>query len=74
MHLLLVVRLGTLGLNVLLDAVDGRLVGDQTFLDLVQAVVDVVLQDPVPHSVVLHGVVGRLLGNVAAIRANLLLD
>lgn len=57
----LVVLFSSLGFDVLLDSVDLRLVGDKTFLLLVQPVVDVALQDLVLSSVMLHRVVGRLL-------------
>jgi len=57
----LVVRLGTLGLDVLLDRVDLRLVLDQLLLYVIQTVVDVALQDLILFGVVFHGVIGHLL-------------
>lgn len=57
----LVVALGALALDVLLDGVDLGLVADQLLLDVVQAVVDVTLQDLILLGVVLHGVVRHLL-------------
>ena len=74
LHLLLIIGLGTLGFNVLLNAVDGRLVRDQTLLNLVKAIVDLVLENHVAPRVVLHCVEGRLLGKASAVRANLLPD
>ena len=56
----LVVGLGTLGLDILLDGVDLRLVLDKLLLDVVQTDIDVALQDLVLLSVVLHRVVGHL--------------
>ena len=70
--MLLVVRLSTLSLNVLLNAVNSRLVGDQTLLDFVEAVVDLVLEDHVAPGVVLHGVERRLLGKTSTVGTNLL--
>ncbi len=57
----LVVRLGALGLDVLLDRVDLRLVLDQLLLYVIQTVVDVALQDLILFGVVFHGVIGHLL-------------
>jgi hypothetical protein len=57
----LVVALRALRLDVLLDRVDLRLVLYQLFLDVVQPVVDIGLEDLVLLGVVLHGVVGHLL-------------
>lgn len=72
--MLLIVRLCALGLDVLLDAVDGGLVGDKALLDLIEAVVNLILEDHVTASVMLHGVVGRLLGHASAVGADLLAD
>lgn len=74
LHLLLVVALSTLSLNVLLDAVDGRLVGDQALLNLVETVVNLVLKDHVTAGIMLHGVISRLLGDAGAVSGHLLLD
>ena len=70
--MLLVVRLGALSLNILLDAVNCGLVRDQTLLDFVQSVVNLVLKDHVTTSVVLHGVISRLLGKPGPISTHLL--
>lgn len=72
LHLLLVVRLSTLGLNILLDTIDGRFILDQTFLDLIQSIVDLVLEDHVAASVVLHRVISRLLGDSSPVGTHLL--
>ena len=74
LHLLLIVRLGAFSLNILLDAVDSRLVGDQTLLNLVETVVDLVLEDHITAGIVLHRVVSSLLSNTSSIRADLLAD
>lgn len=74
MHLLLVVRFGTLSLDVLLNAIDGRLVHDQALLNLVQTVVVLVLEDHVTTSIVLHRVVGRLLGQGGTVSTDLVAD
>ena len=70
--MLLVVGLGALGLNILLDAVNCRLVGDQTLLNFVQSVVNFVLKDHVTTSVMLHGMISRLLCEPGPIGAYLL--
>ena len=72
LHLLLVVRLGALSLDILLDAVNCGLVRDQTLLNFVQSVVNLVLKDHVTTSVMLHGMVGRLLSKPGPIGAHLL--
>lgn len=59
---MLIVRLSTLGLNVLLNGVDLRLVFDQLLLDVVQPVVDVTCKDRVLLGVVLDRMVSDLLG------------
>ena len=58
---MLVVAFGALGLNVLLDGVDRRLILNKLLLDVVESVVDLVAKDLVLLGVVLHGVVGHLL-------------
>ena len=72
LHLLLVVRLSTLGLNVLLNTINGRFILDQTFLNLIQSVVDLVLEDHVAASVVLHRVISRLLSDSSPVGTDLL--
>jgi hypothetical protein len=57
----LVVRLGPLGLDVLLNRVDLRLVLDQLLLDIIQPVVDVTLQYLILLGVMLHRVISHLL-------------
>lgn len=54
LELVLVVALGSLGLDVLLDGVDLRLVLDQLLLDVVQSVVNLVSKDLVLLRIVLH--------------------
>ena len=70
----MVVGFGALGLDVLLDAVNGRFVRNQSFLDLVQAIVDLVLEDHVAPSVMLHRMVRRLLRKRGAVLAHLAPD
>jgi len=70
----LVVRFCALGLNVLLDAVDLRLVADQTLLNVVQSVVDVGLQNLVLAGFVLHSVESGLLLQLALILFNHVFD
>ena len=70
----LVVLLSALGLDVLLDSVDLGLVGYQSFLLLVESVVDVALQNLVLAGVVFHGVVSRLLAQTHLILADQHLD
>lgn len=60
----LIVTLGTLRLDVLLNRVNLTLVANQALLDLVQPVVDVTLQNLVLPSFVLHGTVICLLAQL----------
>ena len=69
-----VVLLGAFSLDVLLDGVDLGLVGYQSLLLFVEAVVDVALQNLVLTRVVLHRVEGRLLAQAHLIVADHLLD
>ena len=57
----LVVGLGTLCLDVLLDRVDLRLVLNQLLLDVIQSIVNVALEDLILLRVVLHRMVCHLL-------------
>lgn len=57
----MIVRFRTLGLNVLLDSKDLRLILDKFLLNVIQAVVDFVLHDLVLLGVMLHGMVSHLL-------------
>ena len=61
LELLLIVGLGALGLNVLLDGIDLALVVNQLLLDVVQSIVDVGLQNLVLLRVVLHLMICDLL-------------
>jgi len=72
--LLLVIGLGALSFDVLLNAVNGRLIRDQALLNLVKAVVNFVLEDHVAAGVVFHGVISRLLSDVGAIGGHLVAD
>ena len=60
----LIVTLGTLRLNVLLNRVNLTFVANQALLDLVKPVVDVTLQNLVLPSFVLHGTVISLLAQL----------
>jgi hypothetical protein len=62
LELVLVVALCTLGLNILLNCINLRLVLDQLLLDVVQAVVDFALKDLVLLGVMLHRMERNLLG------------
>lgn len=64
----MVVALGSLRLNVLLDGVDLALVLDQLLLDVVQTVVDLRLKDLVLLGVVPHRVVSHLLRKPVFVR------
>jgi hypothetical protein len=70
----LIVLLGTLSLDVLLDGVDLRLVGYQSLLLLVKPVVDVALKNLVLSCVVFHRMVRRLLAKSYLILADELFD
>ena len=59
---MLVIALGSLGLDVLLDGVDGRLVLDQFFLNVIQSIVYFTLQNLVLLCVVLHRMESDLFG------------
>jgi hypothetical protein len=72
--LLLIVRLGTLRLNVLLNGVDLALVVDQLLLNIVQSIVDVGLQDLVLLRVVLHLMVRHLLVEADSVHVQEALD
>lgn len=61
LHLLLVVALGSLGLNVLLNGVNLTFIDNEFLLDVVQAVVNVILEDHVAARVMFHRMVRRLL-------------
>jgi hypothetical protein len=65
-----VVRLRTLGLDVLLNRVDLALVANQTLFDLIEAVVDVRLQNLVLDRVMLDPVVGRLVHQLSLVLAD----
>ena len=65
-----VVRLCTLGLDVLLNRVDLALVANQTLFDLIEAVVDVRLQNLVLDRVMLDTVVGRLVHQLSLVLAD----
>lgn len=67
LELMLVVALSTLGFNILLDTVNSRLVLNELFLDVVEAVVYFTLQDLIFLGVVLHGVEGYLLGQTSLV-------
>lgn len=58
----LIVALSSLSLYVLLDRIDLRLVLNELLLNVIQAVVDVTLQDLVLLGIMLHGMIGHLLG------------
>ena len=70
----MIVRLGTLGLDVLLDGVNLRLVRGQDLLDIVESLVDVVLEDHISASVMLHSVIGGLLRQSHLVPADKLTD
>ena len=74
LELLLIVGLGTLGLNVLLDGIDLALVVDQLFLDVVQSIVDVGLKNLVLLRVVLHLMIRDLLVETDAVHVEESLD
>ena len=57
----LIVRFRTLGLNVLLDSKDLRLILDKFLLNVIQAVVDLILHDLVLLGIMLHSMVSHLL-------------
>ena len=59
---MLIVALGSLGLNVLLDGIDLALILDKLLLNVVQPVVDLRLQNLVLLGVVLDRVESDLLG------------
>ena len=61
LELVLVIGLGALGLDVLLDGIDLRLVLNQLLLNVIQSVVDFRLQDLVLLGIVPHRVVSHLL-------------
>ena len=65
-----VVRLRAFRLDVLLNRVDLALVANQAFLDLVEPVVDVRLQNLVLDRVVLDPVVGRLVNQLRLVLAH----
>ena len=65
-----VVRLRAFRLDVLLNRVDLALVANQAFLDLVEPVVDVRLQNLVLDRVVLDPVVGRLVNQLSLVLAD----
>ena len=70
----LVVAFSALGLNILLDAVNLRLVSNQALLNIVQTVVDIRLEDLVLASVVLDGVVSGLLSQLRLVLLNKVFD
>jgi len=70
----LVVRLGSLSLDILLDSIDLRLISNKSLLNIVESLIDVMLQDHVPSSVMFHGMVSRLLGQSNLVLSNHLLD
>jgi len=59
---MLIVALGSLGLNVLLDGIDLALILDKLLLNVVQPVVDLRLQNLILLGVVLDRVESDLLG------------
>ena len=71
LHRFLIVRLSTLGLDVLLDTINGGLVSNKALLDFVESVIDLVLKNHVTASIVLHSVVSRLLGDTGTVGTNL---
>ena len=60
-ELLLVVSLSALGLDVLLDGIDLRLVLDEFLLDVIESIVNLTLQDLILLRVMLHLVIRDLL-------------
>jgi len=70
----LIVALSAFALNVLLNSIDLRFVLDQLLLDVVQPVVDFTLQDLVLLGVMLHVVVGNLLGQPVLVNLQELFD
>ena len=70
----MVVSLGALRLNVLLDSINLALVVDELLLDVIQSVVDVRLQNLVLLRVVLHLMVGHLLVEADAVHVEEALD
>lgn len=56
-----VVRVCTARLNILIDCIDLRLVGNQPLFDLVQPIVNIALVELILFGVVFHAVVGDLL-------------
>ena len=70
----LVVRLSPLRFDVLLDTVDLGLVLNEFFLDIIQSVVDVALQNLIFLRVMLHRVVSHLLLQTWLVLLKLLLD
>lgn len=74
LELVLVIGLGALGLDVLLDGVDLRLILDQLLLDVVQPVVDLVTKDLILLRIVLNGVQTNLLVQVDLVDLDKLSD
>lgn len=74
LELLLIVGLGALRLNVLLDSINLALVVDQLLLDVIQSVVDVRLQNLVLLRVVLHLMVSYLFVETDTIHVEETLD
>jgi len=68
LELMLVVGLSTLRLNVLLNGIDLRLVLNQFFLNVVQTVVDLRLENLILFGIVSHTVVSHLLRETVLIR------
>lgn len=66
----LVVALGAFGFDVLLNRVDLAFISDEPFLDFVELVVDVALQNLVLTGVVSHGMVRSLLAKMRFILAD----
>ncbi len=58
----LIVRLSTLGFNILLNSIDRRLVLDQLLLNVIQPVVNITLKDLILLSIMLHRMKSDLLG------------
>jgi len=70
----LIVALSTLALNILLDGIDLRLVLNELLLNVVQPVVDFTLQDLILLGIMLHVVVGDLLGKSILVHLQEFLD
>ncbi len=69
-----IVTLSALCFNVLLDRINLAFVTNQSFLNFIETVVNVTLQDLVLTSVMTHSVIGRLLAQWWLVLANHILD